>query len=56
MDRLAMFPEHGRVVPELELQQLREVPIGRYRLLYRITADGVEIVTLWPSGVPLEFS
>jgi plasmid stabilization system protein ParE len=35
-DRLADYPRSGRVVPEFGLEDLREVIVGSYRVLYRI--------------------
>lgn len=54
MERLDMFPEHGRIAPEFGYGQVREVFVGRYRLLYRLHADGIEVATLWPAAIPLD--
>jgi plasmid stabilization system protein ParE len=42
---LGEFSERGRVVPEFNDPTLREVFVYRYRLLYRVSADYVSIVT-----------
>ncbi len=48
VDRLALFPERGRVVPELPHAGLRELIVGSYRVVYRVqAAEGVEIVTVF---------
>lgn len=33
---LSEFPELGRVVPEFKNEQLRELIMGKYRIVYRI--------------------
>jgi len=41
------MPEIGRIVPELEKKEIRELIEGNYRIIYRIkTKDLVEIVTI----------
>jgi toxin ParE1/3/4 len=39
-----MFAERGRVVPELNDPAVRELLVGRYRLMYRVTASSVQVV------------
>ncbi len=46
---LATLAERGRVVPEFEDAQLRELFVSSYRLLYRI-ADQVVLVTAFVHG------
>jgi plasmid stabilization system protein ParE len=46
VDRLELFPESGRVVPEVGDESLREVIYGSYRIVYRIKAESVEVVTV----------
>jgi len=46
-DGLSKFPEMGRMVPELPGTGLREIIEGRYRLVYRIRAKCVQIVTVF---------
>ena len=45
--RLELFPHSGRVVPEVGDESLREVLYGNYRLVYRVQADVVEVVTVY---------
>lgn len=45
-DRLGAFPESGRVVPELQRIDLREVIHKEYRIIYRIDSQGVSIMTV----------
>ena len=44
---LKSMPEIGRVVPELDKIEVRELIEGNYRIIYRIkTTDLVEIITI----------
>lgn len=45
-ERLASHPRLGRVVPELRNQNIREIIIGSYRVIYRIWEDEVQLLTL----------
>ena len=45
-DRLANFPESGRIVPEMNNPSFREVILGKYRLIYRIRSGDVQILTV----------
>jgi len=49
VERLADFPENGRVVPELGLVNLREVIYSPFRIVYRVDANRVRIVRVWRS-------
>jgi toxin ParE1/3/4 len=44
--RLALFPRSGRIVPEFGLVEYREVPVGSYRLIYRVEGEEVYILTI----------
>ncbi|MGH7961232.1 MAG: type II toxin-antitoxin system RelE/ParE family toxin [Candidatus Binatia bacterium] len=44
--RLAQFPLSGRVVPEVVEEGLREVIVGNYRVIYRLSGRTVEILTV----------
>jgi len=43
---LSVFSERGRVVPELESDNIREVFLYSYRLIYRVEKDKVSILGL----------
>lgn len=45
VERLADYPQSGRVVPEVGVQRIREVIFGAYRVLYSVK-DKVEILTV----------
>ena len=46
-EKAATFPLAGRLVPEVGRADLREVLLRSYRLVYRVTAARVEIVTVF---------
>ena len=41
---LRTFAERGRVVPEIDAPDIRELFIGSYRLIYQVTAERVFIL------------
>ena len=41
--RLRQYPLSGRVVPELARPTIREVIVGTYRSVYRVTPDAIQI-------------
>jgi toxin ParE1/3/4 len=45
--RLDRFPRSGRVVPEVGDESLREVVYENYRIVYRVMASTVEIITVF---------
>ena len=47
VERLALFPESGRIVPEFRDPALREVVWGNYRIVYRCRPGSVEIATVF---------
>jgi toxin ParE1/3/4 len=50
-DRLARFPESGRVVPELGIAEIREVIHRPYRIVYRLVgADQLHVLTVHHSA------
>jgi plasmid stabilization system protein ParE len=40
------FPEAGRVVPEISDQNIRELLVYSYRLVYEISAEDIEILAI----------
>ncbi len=56
-EQIATFPLSGRMVPEYEIQEIREVIEKPYRLIYRIKSDQVDVLVvvhsaqLLPSGL-----
>jgi toxin ParE1/3/4 len=53
--RLELFPQSGRVVPEVGDESLREVLYGNYRLVYRLHAESVEVITVYHAARLLRF-
>ena len=47
VERLKAFPDSGRMVPERQSTEVREVIAGRFRIVYRREAHVVEIVTVF---------
>jgi len=47
VERLATFPESGRVVPELQRADVREVVHRPFRVVYRVRQEAVEIATVF---------
>jgi toxin ParE1/3/4 len=45
-ERLHSFPESGRVVPELQRPEIREVVHRGCRLIYRVDFDRISILTV----------
>ncbi len=48
--RLREFPFSGQVVPELGREDLREVLLGNYRLIYRVSDGRVDILAVFHSS------
>jgi plasmid stabilization system protein ParE len=44
---LSKLPERGRVVPELELAEVREIIFKSYRIVYRVSETSVQILRFW---------
>lgn len=49
IDQLEKFPKIGRMVPELEDPETRELIVRNYRVIYDCQADGAT----WCSPIPL---
>ena len=43
---LAALPNRGRVVPEIGLNSIREIPVYSYRLIYRVQQQQILIVAV----------
>ena len=56
VDRLADFPRSGRTVPELDRDEVRELIVHSYRIIYRLIPGQVEILTVHHGARPLESS
>ena len=49
VERLADFPESGRVVPEFGIMNLREIIYSLFRIVYRHDKSRLRIVRVWRS-------
>ena len=47
VERLADFPRSGRVVPELNDPNIREIILGSYRIVHRLRNEVAEILTIY---------
>jgi len=46
VERLALFPQSGRIVPEIDDPLIREVIQGSYRIVYRLIRQELHILTV----------
>ena len=44
VDQLESFPKSGRVVPEFNINTIREIIEGNYRIVYKISTTQIAIV------------
>lgn len=44
--QIADFPFSGRRVPEYDIDQIREVIEGPYRIIYHIKADQIDVLAV----------
>jgi plasmid stabilization system protein ParE len=44
--QIGLFPELGRIVPEYQLDRIREVIEGPYRILYYIKPDQIDVLAV----------
>lgn len=49
IDLLAEHPDMGRIVPEFEVEYLRELIRQPFRIVYRRDRDKIRIVRIWRS-------
>lgn len=46
VERLKSFPESGRIVPEINSKDFRELIYGNYRIIYRLEKIRISILTI----------
>ncbi|MFZ2630561.1 MAG: type II toxin-antitoxin system RelE/ParE family toxin [Desulfosalsimonadaceae bacterium] len=46
VEQLKASPEIGRIVPEIGNDQFRELIYGNYRIIYRIEAERISVLTI----------
>lgn len=44
VDRLLVFPESGRIVPEISRKDIREVIVGNYRVVYKVSESEIWVL------------
>jgi toxin ParE1/3/4 len=54
VEQLVSFPESGRRVPEIDQPDIRELIHKRYRIIYRVKADSIDVLTVRHSRQDLE--
>ena len=47
IERLLDFPESGRIVPERNDPEIREMIVGRFRVVYRFCGAAIEVATVF---------
>ena len=52
--QLAELPHSGRLVPELERPDIREVIYGAYRIIYRVSPEAVSVLTVRHGRQPID--
>jgi len=53
-ERLADHPKVGRVVPEANNENVREILYQRYRIIYRVKRDSIEMLSVIHGARDLE--
>jgi len=48
--RIEKFPRSGRVVPELDRLDIRELIVGEYRIVYQLEESVAHVVTVFRSS------
>ena len=46
VETLSEFPGRGRKVPETKREEIREVFLGEYRIIYRVESNKIIILTI----------
>lgn len=55
VERLPVFPQSGRIVPEVNNPAIREVIQGSYRIVYRLVHGEIHILTVHHAARLLKF-
>jgi len=56
LDQVIAFPMSGRVVSEFKQEDVREMILGSYRIIYRVKDDVAELLTIHHSAKLLSVS
>ncbi|MBI4844264.1 MAG: type II toxin-antitoxin system RelE/ParE family toxin [Nitrospirae bacterium] len=49
VERLRVYPKSGRIVPEFNVEYLREIIHPPFRIVYRYDKNRVRVVRIWRS-------
>ncbi len=55
VENLIQFPKMGRIVPELDESNIRELILRNYRIIYRILGEKIQIVRLFHGSRIIDF-
>ena len=55
VENLIQFPRMGRIVPELDEPNIRELILRNYRIIYRILEKKIQIVRLFHGSRIMDF-
>jgi toxin ParE1/3/4 len=55
IQNLIQFPKMGRIVPELDEPNIRELILKIYRIIYRISENKIQIVRLFHGSRIMDF-
>jgi toxin ParE1/3/4 len=47
VERLLDFPQSGSIVPERDDPEIREIIVGRFRVVYRFCGAAIEVATVF---------
>ena len=50
VERLIQFPHSGRIVPERDEPEIREIIVGRFRVVYRVRNELLEVATVFSAS------
>jgi len=46
VEQLGPFPDSGNIVPEMHREDIRQLVMGNYRIIYRIGTDQISVLTV----------
>ena len=46
VETLSEYPRRGRKVPEVKREEIREVFLGEYRIIYRVESNKIVVLTI----------
>ena len=54
LDLVEKFPNMGRKLPEIKVTSIREIPVGKYRIIYNVAKENtIEVLAIRHSAKPL---